>query len=246
VQAHGVGAVDPGIDRTPCPRPPKRWLCTSSRLQGREERLGHHVVVAGSHPASRLAHPEGREQAPYFRERYWLARSVWRTAPARLPRVSRATSTTSSSGIRFASAKPTILREPTSATVARSPSPHLCGRSAVAHGPATWLSGGEVLADEVWERHLRFAPRGTYKAPRCAGPDPELGHEPLHALVVDARNRVILSSWVMLRIVKGALVRSSDRTDLGDELRPAQGRTTLCPCSPGIVRLAGEAHGSRW
>jgi len=50
----------------------------------------------------------------------------------------------------------------------------------------------------------------------------------------------------MLRIVVGALVRSSDRTDLGDELRPAQGRTTLGPCSPGIVRLAGEAHGSRW
>jgi hypothetical protein len=35
-------------------------------LSGRKERLSHRVVVAGSHPASRLAHPEGSEQAPHL------------------------------------------------------------------------------------------------------------------------------------------------------------------------------------
>jgi len=36
------------------------------------------------------------------------------------------------------------------------------------------------------------------------------------------------------------------RADLGDELRLHRVRTTLGSYAPGIGRLAGEAHGSRW
>jgi hypothetical protein len=67
VQAHGVVTLDPGIDRTPrLAEAAEALVVHQLALQGREERLGHRVVVAGSHPASRLAHPEGGEQAPYL------------------------------------------------------------------------------------------------------------------------------------------------------------------------------------
>jgi hypothetical protein len=35
-------------------------------LLGLRRTIGHHVVVAASHPASRLGNPEGREQAPHL------------------------------------------------------------------------------------------------------------------------------------------------------------------------------------